>query len=163
MTTKEAVNVLKPEGNTEADLKKAYREAAKKYHPDLVGEIGLKMMQAINQAYETLRKADHWTCEEATNEDILDVILNLWNKISTLPGIEGEICGTWLWISGDTRTYKNKLKSFKCKWAPKKKLWYWRPESYKKTKRSRPCTMDTIRKNYGSVDLESTTSAQVGI
>jgi DnaJ-class molecular chaperone len=35
MTTQEALNILKPAGNTLDDLKTAKRDLAKKYHPDI--------------------------------------------------------------------------------------------------------------------------------
>jgi len=163
MTINEAVNVLRPQGNTEDDLKKAYREASKKYHPDIVGKVGLKMMQAINAAYATLKSAEAWTCNQTTSENILDTILDIWNKIDTLPGIQGEVCGMWLWISGDTRPHKDTLKSLDCKWAPKKKMWYWRPKNYKKSKKSKTCTIEIIRYHYGSVPLASKQPGQISL
>ena len=122
----------------------------------IVGDVGLEMMKAINQAYDTLKNLDSWSCESGTNEETLKIILEVWEKINTLNGIKGELCGTWLWISGDTWNHKKVLKNVGCKWASKKKMWYWRPEGYKK-KSKKIMDMGTIRNLYGTEILETKT------
>ncbi len=72
--------------------------------------------------------------------------------IEELKGIEGlelEVCGSWLWISGKTKEHKELLKSLGLFYASKKQKWYFRPAEYK-SRRHRPVNMDRIRLLHGS-------------
>lgn len=147
--------------NTVEELKKQYFSLAKKYHSDINGGSD-EMMKAINAEYTELFKvykdvhqstkkdAENatYTAEKATNEAPVDFI-NIISELLKMPGIAVELCGRWLWIGGDTKPYKDKLKEIGCKWCNTKKLWSWHhPEDsvYKhKTK-----NMSEIREAYGS-------------
>jgi curved DNA-binding protein len=49
---------VKPDA-AEADIKKAYRRLARKYHPDVSKEVGAEdEFKAVNEAYEALREPD---------------------------------------------------------------------------------------------------------
>ena len=65
-----------------------------------------------------------------------------------------ELCGSWLWIGGETKTHKDELKALGCRWSQKKGLWYWRHEEdghrWYKGKKS----MEEIRSKYGSQVFE---------
>lgn len=49
-------------------------------------------------------------------------------KLKALTGITVKLVGTWLWISGDTKSNKEALKDLGCVWASKKKVWTWHTE-----------------------------------
>jgi len=150
----QALNVLRPEGNTEEDLKSAYRAACKKYHPD-INPHGLELMKVINTAYAFLKKnMRKWRHTQQTNDKGIDEILqDIFNKIKHLANIESEVCGSWLWVSGQTWRYKKQLKDHGFRWAPKKHQWYWRPAGYRK-RTKRVLSMPEIREMFGSVELE---------
>lgn len=135
------------------ELKAQYRRLAMKHHPDRGGD--LETMKAINdehdQLFEILKKqhnasADeyHQTTETAEEfRDILDVLLKL-------NGLVVELCGSWLWIGGDTKQHKDALKAAGCRWSSSKKLWYWRhPEESRPWHRGNK-TISQIRTKYGS-------------
>ena len=158
----EALNVLRPKGNTKDDLKSAYRQACKKYHPD-VNPNGLELMKLINAAHDFLKKhIKKWNYQNV-NEDIpIDEVMQaIFDKIKRFPGIEIEVCGTWLWVSGDTKPYKGQLKESGLKWARKKGQWYWSPAGYRKKSR-RVFTMDEIRRTFGSQELDTEPLTAVG-
>ena len=156
MNHAEALNILKPVGNSMEAVKDAYRLKCKEYHPDL-NPNGLEMMKLINCAYEWLVKnLGNWDCEKhRTNETPIDEIFtDILNKINHIIGIEIEICGTWLWVTGETKPYKEIFKELHMSWACKKMAWYWKPEGYKKVyKKSIP--MERIRAIYGSLAVET--------
>ena len=64
-------------------------------------------------------------------------------------GLSGELCGSWLWVSGDTKASRHELKAKGFKYAPKKQLWFYRPTSQKSFSRGN-WEMDRIRTSHGS-------------
>jgi hypothetical protein len=53
-------------------------------------------------------------------------------KLIQIPGISIELCGTWLWITGDTYPVRTELRATGCSYASKKKIWYFHEGPYKK-------------------------------
>ena len=151
MITRDALNILNPEAFTHEAVMLAYRRAAMKYHPDRGGS--LQMMQAVNEALETLQAAlDQGQTFEPneTQSDYGDELNAAIRAIIDLPGIVIEICGSWVWVSGDTRPHKDVIKAAGFKWAPKKAMWHFRPAEYKSHFSRGRMDMDDIRNKYGS-------------
>ncbi|MGH4050757.1 MAG: J domain-containing protein [Clostridium sp.] len=62
------------EGTSKEDIKKAYRELAKKYHPDQYGDNPLKdlaedKMQELNEAYDSLMKNHNSSSSYSSNTE----------------------------------------------------------------------------------------------
>lgn len=153
MNINDAMNLLNLSGTTtQKDIAKAYKKAAIKYHPDR-NPAGAEIMKAINEAYEFLKKLDKDvtfdTSEEAQPHDYGDELASVLNALFALAGLDIEICGNWVWIGGDTKTHKETLKELGCKWAKKKKMWFYRPDDYKSKNRI-AWSMEQIRDNHGS-------------
>lgn len=142
---------------TQDELKTAYRKLCKLYHPDKGGTT--EQMQAINNEYERLTKnllsgrADdvygegkfYKTRQEEEAVEIL--IREAIEKIAHLDGLDIEIIGAWVWVSGDTRTHKDALKAAGYWWMNKKQMWVFKG----KASGGRGNTsMDEIRAKYGS-------------
>lgn len=135
------------------ELKAEYRRLVKIHHPDRGGD--LETMKQVNNeyaaAFERLKAqhnethdADHQTTE--TPEEFMEII----DKLLKLDGLDIELCGSWLWIGGNTREHKDTLKAAGCRWSNNKKLWYWRHEEdghrWSRGKKS----IGEIRAKYGS-------------
>jgi hypothetical protein len=64
-------------------------------------------------------------------------------------GLSTELCGSWLWVSGDTKSNRQELKVYGFKYAPKKQLWFFRPTSQKSFSRGN-WEIDRIRQVHGT-------------
>lgn len=132
------------------ELRKEYRRLVKENHPDNGGSE--ETIKTINIEYERLFKVlemnDMEQTENKYNMEFDEQFRDIINKIINFD-ISIEICGMWIWVSGNTFECKTELKMFGFRWASKKKMWYWHnPEEqlkgYGKT------TMSDIRMKYGS-------------
>lgn len=130
----------------ESTVKAAFRRAAQKYHPDKGGST--EMMQTVNEAYSFLQQHYGATVAEFGNDaGYADKLNDAINAIIHLQGLRIEVCGLWVWVSGDTRTHKESLKAAGYYWASKKFMWYFRPAE---SAGGRGLPMETIREKYGS-------------
>ncbi len=159
------------------ELRKQYRDLLKKHHPDNGGNE--ETMKSINAEYDKLfkmlkdrhesksadstansgstdnsgtKQSDHssnmydWENDKALRE-VLEKIINF-------DGIEILICGQWIWVSGNTYSYKKELKETGFKWASQKKQWYWHSEAFRK-RSHKTLSMDAIRNYYGSTKVNT--------
>ncbi len=144
------------------ELKKAYRAACLANHPDCGGDC--ETMKKINieykEVFEKLKKFQNQAAEKGeakktteTPEEFIEIV----NKLLVLEDIEVELCGSWLWIAGDTFNYKDELKQAGCLWSRSKRKWYWRhaEDSCRWSRGS--SNMAEIRDKYGSEWLVKTT------
>ena len=135
------------------ELKAEYRRLVKKYHPDCGGSVDI--MKEINNEHDRLfeelkakhnAKADEYHQTTETAEEFRQIIEALLN----LEGLVVELCGSWLWISGQTMKHKDALKAAGCRWSSNKKMWYWRHEEDGRRWHKGNRTIGEIRTKYGS-------------
>ena len=149
------------------ELKKAYKAAAMKYHPDMGGDTAT--MQAINAEYsarfEVLKRsqneqaAEDTTGQTRTTTESAGDFIAIIDHLLKLDGLEIELCGRWLWIGGDTKKHKEALKACGCRWSSSKKLWNWHfAEDGDKWHRGSK-SMSQIRSKYGSTTFTRSGSA----
>ena len=141
----------------ENEIKARYKELAKKNHPDLGGS--LEVMQEINNQYEQVLKSSYQEEGKSITEidELFKKDINLRNKMNmilALEGLEVEICGSWVWVTGNTLAHKNKLKESKFLWARKKNAWYWRKAESKSYNR-KTYSLEEIRSRHGSTTLKN--------
>lgn len=161
MNISQALNVLNISTSeiTQAVIKKAYKVASLKYHPDK-NPAGAEMMKAVNEAYNTLKKAGEKITVEAdfVAHDFGQDLNDMLNELLKLAGLEIEVCGSWIWIFGDTKQHRKSLgkDGLGCFYASKKKAWYYRPSDYK-SKNRKSMDMDSIRGLHGSSKVKTKT------
>lgn len=139
------------------DLKQIYKRLAKQFHPDLGGCT--ETMKAINEQYEKL-STKLWKPRESEGVGIDEMLAGekaIRDKIMAvihLAGIELEICGSWIWATGETRQHKETLRREGFFWASNKKAWYWR-ENPRRKRSAKVYTLDEIRHSYGSQTIKT--------
>ncbi len=128
-------------------------------------------MQEINAEYDRLFKVLKDRHESKTansnerntktdfNANMYDwendkALREMLEKIINFNGIEIEIIGQWIWVSGNTYSYKKDLKEFGFKWASQKKQWFWHGEAFRKKSR-KTLSMNDIRNYYGSTKVQT--------
>ncbi len=129
------------------DVKKQYKKLAFKHHPDVGGSV--EAMQAVNSEYEqAIEYLKTLTGKKySVDFDYMDIIEKLIKL--NLQKVEIEICGWFVYVSGNTKPYKDVLKKAGLSWHSKRVLWYWKPSWYVK-KDSRIWNMNEIRETFGS-------------
>lgn len=158
MNIKDALSILGLTAQADQNaIKTAYRKACIKYHPDR-NAAGLEMMKAVNVAYQFLREIVYNGAENPINEDVNidfgDMLNDAINAVIGLTGVNIEICGAWVWLTGDTRQHKDAIKAAGYWWACKKAAWYFRPADYKSSNRG-DWDLDKIRDKYGSKSVRN--------
>lgn len=149
MNKYDACKILGLSGSINPELTKTkYRTACKQYHPDR-NPAGLEMMKMVNAAYQLLKDMTDDILISDTQAQYGEEVSAALNSIVTINELEVEICGAWVWVSGDTKTHKMLLKENGFKWALKKKVWYFRPEAERSFSRGK-LSLDEIREKYGS-------------
>ena len=150
------------------ELRKQYKELLKLHHPDNGGN--LETMQELNAEYDRMFKmlkdqheSNNFNCgDEKSNYSSMkydfaedEKLREMLNKIIHFKGIDIELVGAWIWVSGNTYSCKKELKELCFKWASQKKMWYWHSEAFRK-KSCKTLSMDDIRSYYGSTNVKNT-------
>ena len=129
------------------EAKKVYKTLAKKLHPDVGGsEEEFKLLNAIyNDFIENKIYFSNDFKIDIELEKIISLILHFEN-------ITIELVGSWVWVSGDTKEIKEKLKEIGFKWASKKKMWFY---GEMKGRNPNEKSIDEIKAKYGSETLKT--------
>lgn len=151
------------------ELKSQYKKLAMQNHPDRGGNV--EVMKEINREYDELfeklrnihQTADGktYTTQEETHEtpnEFREII----ERLITLEEIQIELCGSWLWITGNTLLHKDVLKELRFRWSQSKRAWYYHSDGYRKHT-GRSYTLDEIRDLHGSETIKSKPQLKLAI
>src|SRR5690606_2889964 len=98
-----------------------YRKLAKKYHPDLNENDTTKIMSDINNEYDYLfsrlksskGKSNNDRNSQSDNSNTSDsndyyesIFKDIISKLVVYEGLNIDIVGTWIWLSGETYSIK---------------------------------------------------------
>ena len=145
------------------DIKQVYRKLASANHPDKGGNT--ETMQIINTAYEELLKyfATNQTLDinEDGNDESKQFNFEFIEALKKMQGVIIEVCGYWVWLTGDTYTHHEKIKALGFKFSGAKKAWYWSPTINQSAYRRGCKSMKGIRKEYGSSIIKTEQQAAI--
>lgn len=132
-------------------LKREYFKLAKKYHPDMGGTTA--QMQQLVSEYESLLKkllsGSKLNSEQKKNEIELDEALRkVIDELIILDGLNIEIVGKWIWVSGNTYPVKETFKKVGMFPIKKNGVFYWVYKGSESKGRGN-LSMEEIKKRYG--------------
>ena len=133
------------------ELRKEYKRLAKIYHPDCGGDADIfKAIQSeYEKRFEELEKTTANTSNaQQFNKDLDKAIREAIERIINLD-VDIEVCGSWVWVSGNTYPVKEQLKAAGYTFIKKRVKWAWHEEGYKK-RTGKDISFDEIRNRYGS-------------
>ena len=137
------------------ELKKKYKELAKKLHPDLGGNK--EKFQSMNNEYDLLFKSlKNKKANKKSNIKDNDNFKDIINELIKYNELTIEIIGSWLWISGNTYPLRDIIKNLGLLWSKGRKKWYYTADTidgankyYKKK------TYEELKNNYGYSKIKS--------
>jgi len=145
-----------PMPTTAEELKTLYRKLATEHHPDKGGSH--EAMKAVNCEYDALweklknvhktKDGEKYTAKQPTTETP-EHFKDLISELMRMDKITIEIIGCFVWVTGETKPHRERLKALKFQWHSKKTAWYLAPEDYRKRSR-KDYGLDEIRAMYGT-------------
>ena len=141
-------------------LKKEYRRLCMIHHPDRGGDAAT--MAAINneydEAFHRTAEAGGSTATESEAEEVPEEFRAVISRLVVLAGIDVEICGSWIWVTGATYPNREALKAAGCRYSKSKVAWYWHASTYVRRAR-RGYSLEEIRDLHGSEKIKTRSAA----
>lgn len=155
---KRLIFTLHPDHNPSPDATRQTQDLNSEYASLLAefaysGEYG-RQQKAHAEGKRTA--ADYHDLRGVTDElrSKIEAVLNLGGNLVV------ELCGLWVWVTGETKPYKEQLgkNGLGFKWSPNKEAWYFAGVPTFNRKRH---SLDEIRNMHGSVILSDQKEAMV--
>lgn len=153
------------------ELRSHYRELCLKFHPDKHSDNKEKWNQVFaemyseyemflgffipgeNQRQERKEKSSGTKAQTFDFESETD-IAKMVQDLMQYSGLIIEICGSWLWLTGETYRWRIEIKGLGFRWQDKKKAWYFAGYEFTPHK-AKIMDMKHIRARYGSFEIET--------
>lgn len=139
------------------DVKQTYKKMAKKLHPDCGGDAeAFKRMSAEYERAFNAFKNIHVNMDgeqyEKESTETPDAFKDIIDKVIHFDGVNVEIIGSWVWLTGATMIYKDEIKAAGFWWSKSKHAWYYNG-STEKTRRRGRYSMDGLRTKWGTTEV----------
>ena len=137
------------------ELKRVYKKLCKKLHPDVGGTDELFKM--LNEIYNNFLEHKIYFSNESKFDLELEKIIS---KILHFENIVIEVIGSWVWVSGDTKSIKETLKSLNFKYGIKKKMWYY---GEMKGRNPQQKSIEEIKNKYGCETVKTKEKGKISM
>lgn len=159
------------------DVKETFKRLAKELHPDNGGDAEqFKAMMneytvAFNRYKNVHRKdqdrqeskdngAENRSNSRAEYQESPEEFAEIINKVIFMDGVEIEIVGRWVWLSGNTYFYKDQIKEAGFMWSSKHRKWFWNGGERKSKKHSN-LTYEQVKNLHGCQKVKSGSQARL--
>ncbi len=149
---------------TVEEVLKTYKKLAFQYHPDINHEPdACRIMQEINAEYQNAIKAlkNGEKLKDSFDEVKVANYPDIINKIINLKGVNIDICGSWVWLTGSTWLYAEQLKALNFHFSRSKKAWYWSSNKDTNFKVRGMYSLKEIYQKYGKIAVETEEQQQI--
>ena len=144
------------------ELKKEYKKQVLKLHPDLNMEKDTtKEFQEMQNEYErifekvkNIRRNENGEKYEKQTDEKFNEFRDIIEKIIHFKEVKIEIIGNWIWLTGNTKTYKDEIKQLNFRWSQNKCAWYYHKDKYHKRSKNL-MSMEDIRQKFGVQKVEN--------
>ena len=144
------------------ELRKSFYKLCLRMHPDKGGDhlafvgmkneydylCGLRGASEFGNAAREKRAPRYSAASEKQLREMIEKLIHLEN-------ITIEICGCWLWITGNTFAIHTTLSALGLKFSGSKKAWYYAASMQSGKIRGRYSDMNKIRNRFGSETIET--------
>ena len=135
------------------EAKQLYKKLVFELHPDTSKKDTKAAFQEMQNQFEKFKpntekfkgEFENWNAEEYSH---------IIQQLMTIPNIVIEVCGSWIWLAGDTKPVKEQIKAvntgetMKRGFSPKKQKWYFSPTGYRK-RGKKELSFEQIKDHYG--------------
>ena len=164
MNYTEAIEILGSNMDDSMDeITKNYRAKLKVSHPDQGGNsdwfiavrgaykiilAGFKFNQKTKNGETGEWKEEEKNLPQELQDKLTEVIDGIDNELMQI-----SILGTWIWLSGETKSSKEDIKKLGFRFSKNKTAWYWHHGEYKRRSKKR-FSLSDIEIMHGKVDVE---------
>lgn len=134
------------------EVKATFHKLAKELHPDNGGNaeefkaMMAEYKEAFNRCKDTHKDHTGKTYTKETDETP-EEFAELIRTLTRFNGCLVELIGSWIWVSGNTKEYKEQLKELNFKWSKNKAAWYYHEGAYRR-RGGKVYNLDDIRSMY---------------
>ena len=104
--------------------------------------------------YKNIHETATGETYEKETDETPDEFADIIDKVIHFAGVNVEIIGRWIWLSGATMIYKDEIKAAGFFWSRTKKAWYYNGSDHKTRRRGR-YSMDGLRAKWGTTHFDT--------
>ena len=156
---------------TPQEVKKLFSTLAHAHHPDHAGGDNETMRLILEAYHKRLEELDGYTASDEKGQPHTYTYNRAREDAQTFaaysaaiisPELIVEMVGTWVWVTGNTRAHKDEIKALSAgfEWQGKRKAWYWKPYTRRRTRYAEDKTLDEIKNMYGAERMQPQAEAR---